>query len=165
MKYATFMQNHLELCKFVTYISFYLNIQNMQNKKINNHRVYELRETYQNIIRLQKKCKQNKNLSLTICIAMAKNLGFGIDRQVRRIIIILKRYRPVSNIRQDIDIIPIYQYHRLLFISIGYIIRVLFFLVHGSYKYYNILLYNADMRICLSIILCAHIIIAVRLPS
>jgi len=54
MKYATFMQNHLELCKFVTYISFYLNIQNMQNKKINNHRIYELRETstYQNIIPL-----------------------------------------------------------------------------------------------------------------
>jgi len=36
MKYATFMQNHLELCKFVTYISFYLNIKNMQNKKNNN---------------------------------------------------------------------------------------------------------------------------------
>jgi len=30
MKYATFMQNHLEL---LTYISFYLNMQNMQNKK------------------------------------------------------------------------------------------------------------------------------------
>lgn len=51
----------------------------------------------------------------------------------------------VPNICQNIDIIPIYQYYRFLLISIGYIVQVLLFLVHDSYRYYNIL--YADMPI------------------